>query len=226
MEQSSILLVDDDEVLRGRLAELIATDPTLTIAAAVANQAGGRAALHDPAIDLALIDLGLPDGDGADLIEIAAERGIIPLVLTTFGDEGDVFKALSRGARGYLVKDAPGFEICDALHQAIGGSVPVSPSIAGYLLERSLQIPRVAPSSRAQGDDTLTEMEGRVLELLACGYTYQECAERLSVSQHTISSHVRNIYRKLGAHSCTSAVYRAVASGSMTWGRHGPSFGN
>jgi DNA-binding NarL/FixJ family response regulator len=213
MRRHRILLVEDDEPTRARLAEAIAVHSELEVQAAVASCAEARKALDDgPAPDVLLTDLGLPDGSGVDLIRHVRDRGTQAMVITVFGDEKHVLAAIEAGAMGYLLKDGSAEYIGRSILELIAGGSPISPPIARSILRRF----RTEPASpvRPEADaPRLTERESEVLTLIVKGFSYAESARLMGVQESTVTSHVRSIYRKLEVHSRGEAVYEALQLG-------------
>lgn len=160
---------------------------------------------------LALVDLGLPDGDGTTLIRPLATRfpACTIVVTTLFGDDAHVFPALRAGAHGYLLKDQPEDRLGAALEGILQGEPPLSPSIARRLL-RAFQptVPEATPEL-----ETLTPREREVLVLVSKGCRLPELAERLEISRHTVSDHLKAIYRKLNVNSRAEATLEAARMG-------------
>lgn len=159
---------------------------------------------------LALVDLGLPDGDGTALIRPLSQRcpGCTIVVTTLFGDDAHVFPALRAGAQGYLLKDQPEERLAAALDGILQGEPPLSPAIARRLL-RAFQ--PVAPDDGAA--ETLSAREREVLVLVSKGCRLPELAEKLQISRHTVSDHLKNIYRKLNVNSRAEATLEAARLG-------------
>lgn len=206
----SVLLVEDDPPTRARLERAIQALDEMDLVAAVGTCAEARAAISQRVPDILLTDLGLPDGDGDELIrELAvASPKTLSLVVTVFADERTVIRALEAGARGYLLKDATMDGIGAGLRDIIDGGAPISPSIARYLLKRFRAKP-AAPKPSV----TLTAREIEVLTMVAKGFSCKECAELLGISSHTVTTHVQKTYRKLSVSSRGEAVYEAVQMG-------------
>ena len=120
--------------------------------------------------------------------------------------------ALEAGALGYLLKDGTAEYIGDSIMDMLAGGSPISPAIARHLLRR---FRGDAPADGVRSDDVprLSERESEVLRLIVKGFTYAEIADLLGVSSHTVTSHVRGIYRKLEVHSRSEAVYEALQLG-------------
>lgn len=173
----------------------IAIDSAYSLAEATQKLTAG------PAPDIALIDLGLPDGSGITLIEQIQRRSpaTLCIVASIYDDDGHIFPALRAGARGYLLKDQPVAGIVQALTGIAAGQPPLSPAIA----RRMLAFFQPAPS--APGPD-LTERETEVLRLISKGLTQAETARLLGISQHTVAGYVKELYRKLNVSSRAEAA--------------------
>ena len=163
--------------------------------------------------DYWLIDLGLPDGSGVDLIRAvrAHDASTHILVISVFGDVDNVTRSVQAGANGYLLKDAVDKDLIDALHAMEQGGTPLSPMIASRLLETMM--PAKPNATRLAAVQILTPKEAELLNLLSRGYTYSEAAELMRVALSTIQTHVRGIYAKLAVSSKAEAVFEAKALG-------------
>lgn len=213
MEIYSVVIVEDEPMARQRLAAALARHPSFTLSAVIGSCAEARAALAVALPRVLLVDLGLPDGDGVELIREVTAQGqeVDVMVITVFGDEKHVLAALKAGATGYLLKDSTSHDIAEAVLQLVNGGSPISPSIARYLLKRFHQ--EAPPKPVAVGMRILTEREREVLSLIVKGFSYKEIAGLLTMSSQTVPSHIKNIYRKLAVHSRSEAVFEAVHSG-------------
>lgn len=167
-------------------------------------------------VDLALVDLGLPDGNGTTLIQALAQRqpGCTIVVTTLFGDDAHVFPALRAGAHGYLLKDQPEEKLAAALDGILRGEPPLSPSIA----QRLLRVFNAAPEPMHADAEQLTTREREVLVLVSKGCRLPELAERLQISRHTVSDHLKHIYRKLKVNSRAEATLEAARMGLVSPG--------
>jgi DNA-binding NarL/FixJ family response regulator len=171
----------------------------------VGNLAEARAWLAaNAAPDIALIDLGLPDGSGVELIAELNRNSprTLCVVASIYDDNQHLFPALRAGAQGYLLKDQPLPQIIDLLKGIAEGRPPLSPAIARKLLGH------FQPSPQPEYEH-LTEREHEVLRLIAKGMTLPETARLLGISPHTISGYVKNIYRKLNVSSRAEAALTA-----------------
>ena len=211
----AVAIVEDDPFVRRHLARLIEAHPELELVGQAGALAEGRALLA-AAPDLVVIDLGLPDGSGLDLIREAAARTPAPrlLVLTVFGDESSVLSAVAAGADGYVLKDSADEALCADMIETLNGGSPISASVAAYLLRRLRRDDEVAPAESATpAPGPVTPREIELLNLLARGLSYREVAGALNISHHTVGAHIKAIYRKLAVNSRSEAVFEAVQSG-------------
>jgi DNA-binding NarL/FixJ family response regulator len=210
----SVLIAEDDAETRDYLAAAVSSDPTLRLLGAVAMLEDGIALLTQTLPDVLLVDLGLPDGSGIELIRCARKLGADTqcLVITVFGDEASVVSAIKAGARGYLLKDNTAGDIRQAIHQLLAGGSPLSPAIARYLLRGFAEdVPQSAPLRLP----ALSERETEVLRYVVKGFTFPEIAEMLEISTHTVTTHARRIYRKLEVRSRAEAVFEALSQGLL-----------
>lgn len=189
---------------------------------AVANtRAEGLALLDGPPADVLLVDLGLPDGSGIDVIRAALRLwpSCDVMVSTTFGDEIHVMQSIEAGAAGYLLKDSAPENLVDEIRCLAHGGSPISPMIARQVLSRFRQRQPAAPVSgptaptaeRAQ----LSARESEVLDLITKGFTVDEIAGLMSVSRHTVLTFVRRVYSKLKVTSKAEAIYEARNQGLL-----------
>ena len=217
-DPTRILVVDDDDAFRESVVAAIARDDTMVLAAQVGNAERARDAIANGEFDVALVDLGLPDGNGIDLIrEIARERPETDvMVVTVFGDEAHVLASIEAGATGYLLKRSLHDTLAATVRELRAGGSPISPVIARQLLLRFKRGGDGMPARPVVVDDGgLSEREREVLLFIAKGFTVGEIANMLHLSAHTVATHVKHIYRKLAVHSRTEAVYEAGRMGLL-----------
>jgi DNA-binding NarL/FixJ family response regulator len=209
-----VLLVEDEPATRQRLASAVAAHPQLNILAAVGNVSEGKAQLARMQPDVLLTDLGLPDGDGTELIAEIGRLGYQTeaMVITVFGDERHVIRAVEIGATGYLLKDDRPEAINEAIMELLAGGSPMSASIARYLLKRIKPAKSEQPAE-VESELQLSQREREVLRHIAKGFSYAEISDLLNVSTHTVASHLKSIYRKIGVHSRGEAVFEATQLG-------------
>ena len=207
-DYASALVVDDLAPSRDWLARSVARAfPGIAVRLA-ANLADARAQL-EPRPDLALVDLGLPDGSGSELIEVLAARGTLCVVATVFDDDAHLFPALRAGAQGYVLKDQAQESLVDLLRGIVAGQPPLSPSIARRLLRHFQPLPAAA----VEETEALTGRETDVLRLIAKGLTVGEAAGLLDLSRHTVAGYLKTIYRKLSVNSRAEAALEATRRG-------------
>ena len=170
-------------------------------------------------VDLALIDLGLPDGSGVDVV--AAIREAHPqaqsVVVTIHDDDDHLFPALQAGAFGYLLKEQASELIAEQLKRMSQGEPPLSPSIARKVI--AYFAAQAKPQANALPHVSLTERESEVLLRVAKGFTLPEIGVQLGLSRHTIADYVKQIYRKLNVSSRAEAALEAQRLGLFGRGR-------
>jgi DNA-binding NarL/FixJ family response regulator len=197
-----ILVVDDHPVLREGIAALVNGQPDMKLVGEASNGQEGLAQyrLHRP--DVTLMDLQMPTMSGIETI--IAIRNESPdariIVLTTYGGDVQVVRALKAGARGYVLKAHVHKTLLDTIRAVQAGQKRISPEIAAELADHA-------------GEEELTAREIAVLRLVALGNTNKEIAAQLRISDETVKSHVTNILEKLGANDRTHAVTTALRRG-------------
>jgi DNA-binding NarL/FixJ family response regulator len=224
-----VLIVEDEPEFLGRFTEAVRSNAQLHLVDAVADGAGALAVLERGAPDVMLVDLGLPDMDGVQLIRRAVARhpGLDVLVVTVFGDDAHVLASIEAGATGYLLKDTRLERIVASICEIRAGGSPISPTIARKVLNRFRAPPVSAPpavAGEAHAPDAmapasepspLSARETDILRLVSKGLSCAEVGEHLSISTHTVVTHVKNIYRKLAVHSRAEAVFEASQMGLL-----------
>lgn len=212
-------IVDDDAVLARALAAACVAEPGFIVAGQAETLAHGYA-LVAAGVDVLLVDLGLPDGSGLDLIAPARAHGDCKvLVVSVFGDGSSVLAAIERGAHGYLLKGVGAVEAIAGIRSVLAGGAPISPSVARHILARlrGHAAERRSPV-RPRSPIALTPREIAVLDQLAKGLSFKEVASVAGISHHTVADHVKAIYRKLSVNSRGEAVYEAMKSGLIDVG--------
>ncbi len=209
------LLLEDDPVFASALSRAIGAlgegwqvHGCQSIAQAKALVANAQVGL-----DLALIDMNLPDGSGLEVIsELRRERPDVPaLVVSSLASEHSVLSAIRRGARGYLHKSESVRALTDGLSQVLQGHYPISPSLARYLFNQV-----GADRLVFEGEPVhLTPKETETLRCIAQGLSYNESAQQMGVSLSTVQSHIRSLYRKLEVRSQVQAVEKARGQGLL-----------
>jgi DNA-binding NarL/FixJ family response regulator len=185
-------------------------DVALAFEAASATEFLTRLRATSDAVDVALLDIELPEGSGvAVAADISRDHpGVGILMFTVFEAEETVLAAIQAGASGYLLKESPIGAIVQAIREVHQGGVPLSRPIArrllGMLGATSAGAAQAAPAP--DGSDGLSPREVELLERVVLGETEAEIAERLAISPHTVRTHIKNIYRKLRVRSRAAAV--------------------
>lgn len=216
----AVLLIEDDPLFESlALAALrrVRFDGASAQVPVRCCRTGGEALklLEDPTqrFGLVLADLGLPDVSGIEVIRVARRRfpEIPILVISTISSERTVLAAIRAGARGYVLKDDSEVGMARAIEQTLAGNYPISPALARYLF-RLAGAPELALEEEPV---RLSAKETETLQHIARGRTYLETAELMGVALSTVQSHIRNLYRKLGAHSQVQAVSKARDQGLL-----------
>lgn len=208
------LIVEDDLVFAGQLKSIFQhlKDPWDIHCSHSGYEAIELFEKNNHFLDLALVDMGLPDISGLEVIRHLNKRlPFMPIiVVSVLSLERSVIEAIRAGARGYLLKDDPATCIAESVEDVLNGNYPISPSLARYLF-------KLAGSPQATTLDPLaidlTAKERETLEHIAQGLTYRETADRMTVSLSTIQTHIRALYGKLNAHSQVQALNRAKQLG-------------
>lgn len=216
-----VAIVEDDPVFRSAFAAAIAAATDMQLVGVAANQREGLALLGGLRADVLLVDLGLPDGSGVEVIHAsqAAWPGCSAVVTTALGDEQHVMRAIRAGAAGYLLKDSSPGDIASEIRTVAAGGSPISPLIARRVMALLRGSEPAAGAGQAPGraepEVALSARETEVLKLVAMGYAYHEIAQRLEVSRHTVLTFVRRIYAKLEVRSKMEAVNVARRQGLL-----------
>jgi two-component system, NarL family, response regulator DevR len=204
----SVMIVDDHEVVRRGIAEVVDRAEGMTVVAEAGSVADGirRAALVRPKV--MLVDLQLPDGTGIDLM--TSVRETLPsakaIVLTSFNDDDALAAALDSGASAYLLKSVRGAEITDVIRAVAAG--------------RTLLDDRTVTRRRAGHEDpteNLTPSEMKVLDLIGDGLSNREIAERLGVAEKTIKNHITSLLAKMGLQRRTQVAAWVAARKHAGW---------
>ena len=212
----NVLLVEDDPFFRRVISDSLSRLDFKWHIHAVGTAAEAMDIINTTgsSIDLTLIDLGLPDGNGLDLIQHLGQiqPEVRMLVISANNDEAAVMSAIRLGAVGYIVKGDSHLSITNAVQQVLDGLNPLSPQLAGYFLKL---VEQLAVPNGSTIDFQLTRRELELLRLFATGKSYSIAAKLMGVSLATIQTHARNLYRKLGVHSGLQAVVKAQSHGLL-----------
>jgi DNA-binding NarL/FixJ family response regulator len=214
----SIIIVEDEPEFRRRFAQIIEGEPSMKLVGVAANKREAQALIDKEDFDVLMIDLGLPDGTGIDLIRQVSQKkpDTDIMVVTVFGDEQHVVSSIEAGATGYILKDSTPADVISCIRLLRAGGSPVSPVVARSVL-RAIRN-RMGPSTQtkpAPENNPLSARETEILQLLAKGMSFNEIGEILGISPHTVTAHIKKIYRKLAVHSRGEAVYEATQMGLL-----------
>ena len=213
-----VMIVEDDPSSLSRFCKVVAADQELELFGAVGNGASARALLACAGPDVLLVDLGLPDMSGIQLIRETAQcyPDTDMMVVSIFADEQHVLASIEAGATGYLLKDSAPDELIGSIKELRAGGSPISPAIARQLLKRLRRAGGVAAGSPGSAlHPALTARESEILCLIAKGFSFGEIAQLLDISPHTVTTYVKKIYQKLAVHSRGEAVYEASKMGLL-----------
>lgn len=210
----AVAIVEDEPEVRRRFEDAVRLHPRLSWQFSAGTAAEAIAHVARRPADVYLVDLGLPDRDGRDFIRwlVARQPEALAMVVTVFGDEEHVLTSLEAGAVGYLLKDTPGTEIAQRIVELHAGGSPISPSVARSVIRRFARQPADAAAAAA-AENPLSRRELEVLRLIEKGMTYDEVAQVLSISWHTVTAYLRRVYQKLQVNSRGEAVYEARQRG-------------
>ena len=210
-----VAIVEDDAETGASLAAMIDAREWLRLDATYRTGGEALAGLTRAAPGVLLVDLGLPDMSGLDVIRFVAGRHprCDILVISMFGDEANVLSALEAGASGYLLKGLLTRDVTADIRDLLAGGSPLSPVIARQVLKRLKSKPEPTPSATV--DQTLSPRETEILNAISRGFSYGEVAEMLGISITTVHTHLKRIYGKLAVHSKTEAVFEAGRLGLL-----------
>lgn len=207
MRSIRVYLLDDHEVVRRGIRELLESEPGVE----VVGESGlaAEAARRIPALrpDVAILDGRLPDGSGIDVCrEVRSQDpNIAALILTSYDDDEALFSAIMAGAAGYVLKQVRGTDLVDMVRRVAAGESTLDPAVTAKVLERVRTGPPVNKELEA-----LTEQERRILDLIGAGKTNRQIAQELYLSEKTVKNYVSSMLAKLGLTSRTQAAIFAV----------------
>lgn len=213
----SALIVEDLPEIRQWLVQVTAQVFVQAQVTTASRLDEALALVRTQPFDLALVDLGLPDGSGVDVIAALTmlQPKALSVVVTIYDDDAHLFPALQAGAFGYLLKEQTPQELSDQLLRIANGEPPLSAAIARRVLQffSQSQHMREKAMQAIEAEVSLTERESQVLQRVAKGYTLREIAEQFGLSRFTVGDYVKTIYRKLNVSSRAQAALEAVRRG-------------
>lgn len=210
-------LVEDDAASRDTLVAMIGAQPDLALSMLATCRADALALLPQAPLDVLLVDLGLPDGSGLDVIRAARMQwpDCSILVSTIFGDEDHVLRSIEAGAMGYLLKDVDAAELAEEIRSLHAGGSPISPMVARKILARAAASLAPASEPTSEPPTLLSAREHEVLRYVSKGFTTEETASAMGVSRTTVLTFVRRIYAKLQVNTRAEAIHAAYKQGLL-----------
>ncbi|MBF6208264.1 response regulator [Nocardia sputi] len=215
----TVFLVDDHEIVRRGLADLLSADPELSVVGEAGDVAQALARIPALRPDVAVLDVRLPDGNGIELCRDLLSKldGLRCLILTSFTDEQAMLDAILAGASGYVVKDIKGMELAKAIKEVGAGRSLLDNRAAAALMQR------LRMNTQQDGPLAgLTDQERKLLDLLGEGLTNRQIAERMFLAEKTVKNYVSRLLAKLGLERRTQA---AVYVSKLRSQRSGPDAG-
>jgi len=200
-----LLVCDDHPVVRSGLRGMLRSQPDFEVVAEASSGLQAVALAHQYRPDVVLMDLRMPEMDGATATaEIkSAHPEIHVLILTTYETDADILRAVEEGAAGFLLKDARQEDLFDGIRQVAQGKAPLAPGVAARLMRRL----------RGTEDEQLSGREIEILQLVARGLNNRDIARELLISESTVKAHMLHIFDKLGVTDRTAAVTTALRRG-------------
>jgi DNA-binding NarL/FixJ family response regulator len=200
-----LLVCDDHPVVRSGLRGMLCSQPDFEVVAEASSGLQAVALAHQYRPDVVLMDLRMPEMDGAAATaEIkSAHPEIQVLILTTYETDADILRAVEEGAAGFLLKDARQEALFDGIRQVAQGKAPLAPGVAARLMRRL----------RGTEDEQLSGREIEILQLVARGLNNKDIARELLISESTVKAHMLHIFDKLGVTDRTAAVTTALRRG-------------
>lgn len=222
---TTVAIVEDNPEFLQHFASLIEAESDCSVCGLAATGSDAIRMIDAGRADLYLVDLGLPDMSGIDVIRHALRKypDSEVMVISVFGDEQHIIESIEAGATGYVLKDCSPREIAQSIRTLREGGSALSPAVARKVLQRFRETSRQAPlpaapaSAEAGTHAAMTEREVQILTDLSRGMSYKEIGELRSISAQTVAHHVKNIYRKLAVHSRGEAVYEASKRGLVAF---------
>ncbi|MFW2076884.1 LuxR C-terminal-related transcriptional regulator [Acinetobacter sp. ULE_I010] len=210
-----VIIVEDEPLIQKRLTNiLINIGYSISDLRFAQNLAQANEQLLTHSASFALVDLGLPDGNGVDFIETLKKYDptITILVISAWSTEDAILDALSAGATGYVLKERDDLEVTLSIRSVLRGGAPIDPFIAQKILKqlqfngRSTPNKNLSDSKITDNESILSKRELGILELVAQGLSNKEIADHLTLSRYTVESHIKHIYRKLAVCNRAKAI--------------------
>jgi DNA-binding NarL/FixJ family response regulator len=202
-----VFLLDDHEIVRRGVRELLETQPDITVVGEAGTAASALARIPALRPDVAVLDVRLPDGDGVSVCrEIRSSMPEVAcLMLTSFGDDEALFDAIMAGAAGYVLKQIRGTDLVGAVRTVAAGESMLDPEAASRVMQRMRD-----QAQRADPLSELTPQERRILELIGEGLTNRQIGGRMYLAEKTVKNYVSGLFAKLGMERRTQAAAYAA----------------
>jgi len=216
-----VAIIEDNAEFLCRFRDVIESSSDFAFIGSATNGTDGIALINNLQADAYLVDLGLPDINGIELIKraVAVRPDCDVMVITMFADDAHVIQSIEAGATGYILKDSTSLDILECIRTLREGGSPISPLIARRILQKFqpvVSLPAPSALRAAPGNDLLSEREYQVLYALSKGLSFKEIGSKYYISSHTVARHVKKIYRVLAVHSRGEAVYEATKMGILS----------
>jgi DNA-binding NarL/FixJ family response regulator len=205
--QISVFLLDDHEIVRRGVRDLLEAEPDITVVGEAGTAAGALARIPALKPDVAVLDVRLPDGDGVSVCREIRSRmpEVGCLMLTSFGDDEALFDAIMAGASGYVLKQIRGTDLVGAVRTIAAGRSMLDPEAASRVMRRMRD-----EAERSDPLSGLTEQERKILELIGEGLTNRQIGERMFLAEKTVKNYVSALFAKLGMERRTQAAAYAA----------------
>ena len=206
MKSLSVLIFEDNALLRESISSLILAKPEMTLLGAFENVLAVKEQVSAHKPDLILMDIDMPGMSGIEAVKEIRQSNIqTPIImLTVFDDNTHVLDAIHAGASGYLLKKHLSTKLYDSIEEVLAGGAPMSPSVARMVIASMQQKPQLENAYQ------LTSREKEILTSLSKGNSYKLIAAQFEISIDTVRTHIKKIYEKLHVHSQTEAVSKAI----------------
>ena len=219
-QQIKVIFVENDPNVRLRLQRAISGLADIHEIGSAATYREADALVSQFKFQMLIVDLDLPDGFGLDLIRRTAANmpEVDIMVLANANDDPHVVSAIESGATGYVLKTEIENSLVSAIRLLAAGGSPVSPEVAKSVLRalRTYTTHTIEKTTAPIQPTPLSERETEILQLLAKGMSFNEIGDILTISPHTVTAHIKKIYRKLQVHSRGEAVYEAAQMGLIS----------
>jgi DNA-binding NarL/FixJ family response regulator len=215
MKKIKLMIVDDHEVVREGLKKLLEAYPEIEVVGTVENGKECLEQLGQVSPDVVLMDISMPGLSGIETTRIACEKmpSIKVIMLTIYDDDQHVLKAVEAGASGYVLKNVRKEDLLNIIKKVSEGKSFLDPDVTTPILQSIRE-----PMPRNSKSQCFSGRELEVLLMLTKGYSNQKIAEKLFLSEHTVKTHLKNIFRKLSVSSRSEAITKAIQRGIIRLG--------